>query len=183
MMIVGEKVRLRAFDEEDLPLMWQSANDWETARLIGMRYPSSLSDQREGLREMMKLDPHEKAFAIEAEDGSLIGDCALCQISWEDRRAGLDICIGDKTRRGQGYGTDATRALVRFGFEEMNLNRIWLTVNADNARAIRCYEKVGFVREGVKRQAVYCDGAFVGQVMMSVLREDYLASADRSAEV
>ena len=128
---------------------------------------------------MMKPNANEKAFAIEAEDGSLIGDCALCQISWEDRRAGLAICIGDKTRWGHGYGTDATRALVRFGFEEMNLNRIWLTVYADNPRAIRCYEKVGFVREGVKRQAVYHDGKFVDEVMMSMLREEYFVAADR----
>jgi RimJ/RimL family protein N-acetyltransferase len=181
-MIEGEKVRLRAFEDDDLPLMWQSVNDWETTRLTGMRYPSSLPDQREGLREMMKPNPNEKAFAIETEDGSLIGDCALCQISWEDGRARLDVCIGDKTRWGQGYGTDATRALVRFGFEEMNLNRIWLLVHADNARAIRCYEKVGFVREGVKRQVVYRDGEYVDEVTMSILREEYLASADRSRE-
>jgi RimJ/RimL family protein N-acetyltransferase len=173
-MIQGEKVRLRGFDETDIGLLQRWANDWDVSRWMINRYPTALPDEREGVQDMMKPQPNEKAFAIESHDGVLIGWCGLCQISWEDRRASLAIAIGDKTRWGHGYGTDATRTLVRFGFEEMNLNRIDLNVHADNARAVRCYEKIGFIHEGVLRGNVYRDGECVDSIVMSVLRHESL---------
>ena len=183
-MIVGEKVRLRALDEDDLELWWRWCNDWEVGRQMINRYPSPKSAEREDIREMMKLEPNHKVLAIETHEGDLIGGCDLTHISWEDRRAQLGIAIGDKARWGQGYGTDATRTLVRFAFEEMNLNRVQLFVYADNARAIRCYEKLGFVHEGVLRRNAFRDGEYVDAVAMSILRDEFVRASDvRQREV
>jgi RimJ/RimL family protein N-acetyltransferase len=176
-MIVGEKVRLRAFEEDDAELLWQWDNDWEAGRWLINRYPSPLSEAREAAQKTRTPNPNTKSFAVEAHDAGLIGWCALCRISWEDRRASLAVFIGDKARWGQGYGADATWTLVRFGFEEMNLNRIGLDVHADNARAIRCYEKLGFVHEGVQRQADYRDGAYVDLIIMSILRDEFMRAS------
>jgi RimJ/RimL family protein N-acetyltransferase len=181
-MIRGEKVRLRALDEDDLELWWRWCNDWEVGRWMINRYPSPKSDERDDIREMMKSEPDHKVFAIETHEGDLIGGCDLTHISWEDRRAQLGLAIGEKGYWGKGYGTDATWTLVRFGFEEMNLNRVQLFVYADNVRAIRCYEKLGFVHEGVLRCNVYRDGEYIDAVAMSMLREEYLALLDRSGK-
>jgi len=183
-MIQGEKVRLRALDEDDVKLLWKWSNDWEVGRWMISRYPLPLSEQREAILETRKPNPNLKSFAIETHEGDLIGWCALCQISWEDRRASLAVFIGDKARWDQGYGTDATRALMRFGFEEMNLNRIGLDVHADNTRAIRCYEKLGFVHEGRLRRQAYRDGEYVDWLMMSILRDEFMRASDaRQPEV
>jgi RimJ/RimL family protein N-acetyltransferase len=178
-MIVGEKVRLRALQEEDAEDCWRWFNDWEMLRNLNQRYPISRLAEREIVERLMKPKPNDKTYAIETLDGGLyLGNAGLHQISCEDRRALFGIFIGDKKYWGKGYGTDATRAIVRFGFEQMNLNRIELQVFADNEPGIRCYEKVGFVREAVQRQFRYREGRYVDAIVMGILRDDYLARRD-----
>jgi RimJ/RimL family protein N-acetyltransferase len=85
----------------------------------------------------------------------------------------VGIFIGDKSVWDQGYGTDVMRLLLKHGFETLNLNRIYLKVYATNLRAIRCYEKVGYVPEGRLREASYKHGQYVDFILMSVLRSEY----------
>ena len=174
-MIRGEKVRLRALEEEDLEDCWRWINKREVVRNLMLRYPMSRLAERAFVERAIKPQPNDKVFAIDTLEGLYIGNCGLHGISWEDRRATFGIMIGERAQWGKGYGTDATRALVRFGFNEMNLNRIGLQVFADNERAIRCYESVGFVREGVLRQFRYREDGYVDTVVMAILREGYLA--------
>jgi len=174
-MIRGQKVSLRAIEEEDLEDCWRWINEPEVVRNLMLRYPVSRLAERDFIERATKPGPNDKVFAIDTLEGLYIGNCGLHGISWEDRRAIFGIFIGECAQWDKGYGTDATRTLVRYGFEEMNLKRIGLQVFADNERAIRCYEKVGFVREGVLRQYRYRGGAYMDTVVMSVLREEYLA--------
>ena len=174
-MIRGEKIILRALEEEDLEDCWRWINKREVVRQLVIRYPVSRLAEREFIKRATTPQPNDKIFAIETLEGLYIGNCGLHNISWEDRRATFGIFIGERAQWHKGYGTDATRALVRYGFEEMNLNRIGLRVFSDNEAAVRCYEKVGFVREGVNRQFRYREGGYVDAVVMAVLREEYLA--------
>ncbi|MCJ7736119.1 MAG: GNAT family N-acetyltransferase, partial [Anaerolineae bacterium] len=111
-------------------------------------------------------------LAIEAEDGVHIGNIGLDQINWKDRSAELGIVIGEKSQWSKGYGTDAIRTLLGLGFREMNLHRIFLRVDADNARGIRCYEKAGFQLEGTFREAVFREGVYHDQRVMSILQTE-----------
>jgi len=178
-MIVGEKVRLRALQEEDAEDCWRWVNNWDVVRQLQIRYPLSRLAERDFVERNMKPQPNDKVYGIETLDGGLyLGNVGLHQISWEDRRATFGIFIGEKAYWGKGYGTDATRAIVRFAFEQMNLNRIELQVFADNERGIRCYEKVGFVREAVQRQYRYREGQYVDAILMAILRDEYMARRD-----
>lgn len=107
------------------------------------------------------------------ETGELIGTCQLCGIHPVHRSAELRIRIGDRDRQGQGYGKDAVRLLLRHGFSDLNLERIYLYVFATNQPAVRLYEHVGFVREGVLRRAAHIDGGCVDVVIMGILREEF----------
>lgn len=179
MMIQGERVRLRALEEEDAEDCWRWFNNWDVVRNLESRYPLSRPAEREIVERLMKPQPNDKVFAIETLDGGLyLGNVGLHRISWEDRRATFGIFIGEKAYWGKGYGTDATRAVLRFAFEQMNLNRIDLQVLDDNERGLRCYEKIGFSREGVQRQYRYREGRYVDMVMMSILRQEYEARRD-----
>jgi RimJ/RimL family protein N-acetyltransferase len=89
----------------------------------------------------------------------------------------LGIFIGDPADTGKGYGSDALRAIVSFGFAELRLERIWLDVYAYNDAARRVYDRVGFVHEGTLRHALYRNGAFQDVHRMSILREEWAAQS------
>jgi len=89
----------------------------------------------------------------------------------EDRHADFGIAI-QRADWDRGYGTDATRTVLRFGFDEMQLHRIALGVRADNLRARRVYEKCDFREEGVLRAAKYVEGRWVDHVLMAILAND-----------
>jgi RimJ/RimL family protein N-acetyltransferase len=115
-------------------------------------------------------------FAIaERKGGRTVGTCGLYLIQWLARRAQFNILIGEPAAWDKGYGSEAARLILDYAFDVLNLNSVQLGVNADNARAVRSYEKVGFVREGVRRQFVYRNGRYYDSVMMSVLRDEYRA--------
>lgn len=114
-------------------------------------------------------------FAIVERSGRVIGCVRLWRISYRNRSAMLTIFIGDKNCWGKGYGTDALRVVLRYAFGPMELRRVELHVFDFNQRAIRSYEKAGFVREGARRQALNRDGRYHDILVMGVLREEFLA--------
>ena len=83
----------------------------------------------------------------------------------------------DRDHIGAGWGTDAQRVLLEFGFNTLRLERIYLTVDSENARAIRSYEKVGFKKEGVMRRSWQFKGRLADSVLMAILRDEWEADA------
>ena len=173
-MIEGELVNLRApeIDDVERDLAWM--NDREVTRYLNARYPLSRTAEEGWLGDHVSkpMSHAHAAFAIETKDGRHIGNTDLMDVSAENRCATLGIMIGDKAYWSKGYGTDAVRTLVRFGFGEMNLYRIQLTVDARNERAQACYRKCGFVEEARLRQHRYAEGQFHDTLWMGVLREE-----------
>ncbi len=170
-MLFGESVRLRAIEREDIPTFVRWFNDPEVRRYLLMYEP--LSKAREERWFEAHLDKqNEFIFAIEVrtEEGWVhIGNIGLHRVDWKNRNATLGIALGEKAYWGRGYGTDAVRTALRFAFQELNLHRVELEVVADNLRAIRCYEKAGFVREGTRREAIFRDGRYHDAHVMAVL--------------
>ena len=99
----------------------------------------------------------------------------LGPIDWRNGSAELGIYIGETDEWGKGYGTDTLNALVDFGLGELRLERIWLRVLDSNARAIRSYEKAGFVAEGTLRHLLHQHGRWVDGIQMSLLRDEWTA--------
>jgi RimJ/RimL family protein N-acetyltransferase len=114
-------------------------------------------------------------FGIVEKDGHLIGSVRLWRISERNRSAMLTIFIGDKNRWGRGCGTEALRLMLRHAFTGMDLNRVELHVFDFNGRAIRAYEKVGFMREGARRGALIRSGRMHDIVVMGILKDEFFA--------
>ncbi len=174
-MIEGEKVRLRPIEREDLPRFVRWFADPEVRRHLVVYLPFSLAQEErwyEDLQERIRRN-ESVLLAIETLEGVHIGNVGLHRINWKDRHAELGIVIGEKAYWGKGYGTDAIRTLLRFAFEEMNLHRVYLRVDEDNPRGIRCYEKCGFREEGRLRETVFREGQYHDQVVMSILRAEF----------
>jgi RimJ/RimL family protein N-acetyltransferase len=174
-MIEGKLVRLRAPDMSDLDRYYAWINDREVTRHLIMRYPTSRDAEEAWLQGHANkpLSYDHVWFAVDTKEGAHIGGINFHVVRPENRNARLGIMIGDKNHWSQGYGTDAMLTLLRFGFDEMNLHRIDLTVDAANPRAVRCYQKCGFVEEGRLRDARYTGGQYGDQLIMSILRDEF----------
>ncbi len=111
----------------------------------------------------------------------LIGWLELDGIQWNHQTAGVGIGIGHRSYWNQGYGAEAMRLILRFGFDELNLHRIQLTVFSYNSRALRLYEKLGFTHEGTYREYVHRDGQRHDMLLYSLLRPEWegLRESDR----
>ncbi len=174
----GKLVRLRGYEKSDADAMLRWASDEEVTRWLGPpNLPASRAQQEKFIEMASASTDDAKFFAIETLDGELVGDCGLRFINWKSRKAEFFITIGEKQFWDKGLGSDAVRIVTRLAFEKMNLNRLWLTVLVDNSRAVRCYEKCGFVHEGLLRQESYVDGKYRDVFMMGLLRADYDAAA------
>lgn len=113
-------------------------------------------------------------FAIRtlAED-RLIGGVELDEIEWPHGVGWIGIGIGDPAYWDRGYGTDAMREIIRFGFEELELHRLSLNVFEYNLRAMKVYEKLGFEYEGRVKEFLYRDGRRWDVVFMGLLRQEW----------
>jgi RimJ/RimL family protein N-acetyltransferase len=119
-------------------------------------------------------DTNEQWYSIVLREGErLIGTVHLMNINWVHRSAMLGIYIGEQADRGQGYGTEAIRLLLNYGFNTLNLHNIQLQVLANNEQAIACYRKVGFCEIGRRREAEFHGGKYVDVVHMDILSSEF----------
>lgn len=168
----GTLVRPRPITREDLPRIVDWIADPEVRRYLNFYRPVSLADEERWLENLGKA-ANQEVFAIETLEGRHIGNLGLHDVHPRYRTAEAGIFIGEREFWGKGYGTDAMRLLLDFGFGQLNLHRVFLHVHAGNHRAIRSYDKCGFVREGVLRQAAYKDGRYEDVIVMSILQPEY----------
>lgn len=177
-MLFGERIRLRAIEREDIPTFVRWFNDPEVRQYLLMYEPMSHAKEERWFES--RLDARDDfLLAIEAQTGDAwihIGNAGLHRIDWKNRTAIFGIALGEKAYWGQGYGTDATRTMLRFAFGELNLHRVELEVYDFNPRAMRCYEKAGFRHEGTRRQALFRDGRYWDVHTMAVLQAEFSLS-------
>jgi RimJ/RimL family protein N-acetyltransferase len=130
---------------------------------------------REAIEKQQAEDPHTIEFAVRTlTDDRMIGFVAFDGIDWRNGDTFVAIGIGDPVYRGKGYGADAMRVMLRYGFEELNLYRVQLNVFSYNERAIKSYLKIGFVAEGCQRGMLLREGQRWDFIYMSVLREEWM---------
>jgi RimJ/RimL family protein N-acetyltransferase len=186
----GRRVLLRQPVSADIAARMEISRDPEEDLMYGgpgVARTFSRQDAEAVFRPYGEQDPkHERRFvlaALEWPDGSLtdaphgrcIGRVRLHWISEQDRKARLAIGIFDRRFWSHGYGSEAMRLLFAYGLDTMNFHRVDLRVLAYNTRAIRAYEKCGFVREGVERESAFVNDVWHDDMMMSILDHEFAA--------
>lgn len=177
MNIRGERVTLRAIEPEDLPLLARWSNDPDIQSMLGgWHWPSSLLTMRDWL-ERIRSDTLNQRFAIDTDEG-LVGTANLVEINWKDRNATHGMLIGDTANRGRGYGFDTVRAVMRYAFEELGLERLDTTIIEYNEPSLRLYVgKCGWKEEGRQRRWYFRRGRHWDRLLVGITREDYAAWA------
>jgi RimJ/RimL family protein N-acetyltransferase len=176
-ILAGERVRLRGVRDDDLPVL----AEWEMdpgrmATLSSWVVPPSETAAKERIAKWSANDKEDLGFAIETlgDPPVLAGNIGLWGARPKDRCATLGIALG-REHVGRGYGTDAVRVIVGYGFREMGLHRIQLGVAPFNPAGIRAYQKAGFTEEGRHRESVLHDGRWYDEVLMSILDHEWAA--------
>lgn len=171
-------VRLRPVEATDVDVLFAYRMD-EEVMYWGNGARGDILPTREALAERLrqqKPDSH-RSFAIEVEEHPkqwrMIGTIGYSSLDLFERVATLGMLIGERAYWGGGYGTEALEQFLYFLFRRMNLRRVELETHEANKRAIRCYEKCGFVIEGVRRKRYYTINGYRDQVLMGLLREEW----------
>ena len=181
--LTGSRVLLRAVREEDAParqsLGWHASIRRNYGHIVEDRSMTTV-EAGQWLDAVLaaEADPTRRHWVIEA-DGRLVGVAFLHSISDDDRKARFAIGLFHPSDLGKGYGTDATRLVLRYAFTAMSLNRVDLRVLAFNERAIAAYERCGFVVEGRERESCWLDGEAHDDIIMGCLAKDFLTDESR----
>ncbi|WP_040952189.1 GNAT family N-acetyltransferase [Gorillibacterium massiliense] len=171
-LFCGQLVRLCASRPEDAAALALWSEDADYLRNLDTEF--AIPRSVESFEKSIENSSNSLEFRLRTlEDDTLIGFVALFRMEWNNQCGKMAIGIGDPNFRGKGYGTDALRLILRYGFCELNLNRIGLDVISYNKRAIHAYQKVGFQVEGTMRESVLRDGQKFDRILMSILRNEY----------
>jgi RimJ/RimL family protein N-acetyltransferase len=175
-------VFLRPGERTDIPLFVRWLSDARTAEHLAIRSPIGLAMEERWFEDMLDHHGRDRWFFVIArlEDDRAVGSLDLNMLDLTNGSAGLGIVIGDPADTSQGYGSDAIRALLGFGFGELRLERIWLDVYDDNARGRHVYDRLGFVQEGIFRRGLFRHGRFVDVHRMAILRDEWSAASGAS---
>ncbi len=171
----GKLVRLAAPDPEkdaQIEASWDKDTVYTRLLAVDPVTPPNVQAQR----ERMERPRNEKFFPFVVRtlaDDKLIGFVILMNVNHVHGDAFVGIGMGDPEYRGKGYGTDAMNLILRFAFQELNLHRVSLDAVATNARAIRSYEKCGFVHEGQTRGTEFRNNIRDNLVSMGILRTEW----------
>ena len=176
-MLKGKSVLLRPVKKSDISYFLKWFNDPEVIQYLTLYLPMTEMSEEKYIEELGTTRAKSDApFVIEAIEGAStkpIGNCGLHEINSKDHNATFGIVIGEKDYWSKNYGTEATRLVINYGFQQLNLHRISSTAFAFNERSIRLHKKVGFREEGRLRQAMFKNGQYHDLVQFGILREEW----------
>lgn len=177
-MFQGKRVKMRALDTSDIDFIVEHFNEPETKANLtpGAPFPATKGDEIKFIEAQTAFGMmSDYSFAFESlESGAQIGCGGYNSIDWKNRVATVGLWLA-KPYWNQGYGTDIMRLLIRFAFEELNLNKLNLRVYSFNKRGLKCYQKAGFSVEGTLRQEIFRGGQYHDQIVMGILKSEFEA--------
>lgn len=166
--------KLRELIREDIPIInkWRSTKDMINYLGAPFRF---INEEVEELwfDNYMKNRSNTVRCSIIDKENNLLGLVSLTNINHINQSATMHIMIGEENNRGKGVGKYGVTSILTHAFLDLNINRVSLTVLADNERAKRLYDRIGFKTEGVSRQAVFKNGSFHDMYAMSILKNEF----------
>ncbi|HUZ00897.1 MAG TPA: GNAT family protein [Thermomicrobiaceae bacterium] len=174
-MLSGERIALRRLEarDGDLWVRWFADPELNAILSSGNGVPASAEGMRSVVARLAEGSSSRVDFTVIRLDGTPIGAAHLADIDPWARYAEFGMFIGAGDERGHGIGLEIVRLGVGFAFRELNLHKVWITIDADNRPSLRCFEKAGFHQDGVLRDHVFKDGRYVDRKLLSVLRGEW----------
>ncbi len=172
--LVGERIYLSPRNHEDVEKFTEWLNDFRVTDYTGRSGElATLYGEKQYLEKNNSPEATFVFVIVTKDDDKMIGSVSLDKIDWKDRNATLGIMIGEEEYRSKGYGTEAIRLILEYGFKYMNLHNIQLDLIEFNARALRCYQKCGFKEYGRRRKCEFLNGQYYDKISMDILAEEF----------
>lgn len=175
----GERVYLRHDLPEDIDTHVTSMTNPELRKMTGAKQLFTRATVEEWFKRRASDSTRVSMAICLQETDELIGELELLYIDQGNRNAYIRIALTGEQHLGKGYGTEAMRLLLDYGFGTLGLHRVELNVFSYNARAQKSYAKLGFQTEGVQRQALFLDHEWHDSIIMGVLEHEFRAATGR----
>jgi len=169
----GEQIYLRPVEEGDLDLVYFGKNNPDVRETLFLFSPLIIDQVREEMKEWSQSKEVVLFTICSQENNEPVGQTAFVRIDHVSRAAVYYLAIHDPQYWAKGYGSEATRLMISYGFDILNLNRIQLHVACENEHAVRAYKNAGYSIEGTLRQAMYHNNRYCDFYVMGILRQDY----------
>ncbi len=170
MILIDDNLILRAIERKDAPILYEMINDPEIEKMVvGWSLP--VSEQRQ-IQWIDGIKSNDMRYIIEL-DGSAIGMASITGLDFKNSVSKLNIKIKDKENKGKGVGTRTIKLLVKYCFEELNLNCLTANILVYNIPSQKLFEKCGFRKDGILRSRVYKMGKYHDIVAYSLIRSEY----------
>ena len=173
--LVGEKIYLSPRNTNEIEKFTKWLNDFDTTDYIGRSANIMTLDAEKKYFEE-NINKNYNFFIVTLNNDKLIGTVGLEKYDSINRTATLGIFIGEKEYRSQGYGTEAIKLILDYGFNYLNLNNIKLDLMSFNDRALKCYQKCGFKEYGRRRKCKFINGKYYDLIEMDILAEEFKES-------
>ena len=175
-MLKSEKVLLRPLMIKDYIYFFKWLNDPQVLQFIGFYLPASEMKEKKWVEEYsLKNNSLEVLFIIEtASDSVVIGFCVIGKINYKDCNAEFTVIIGDSSYWGKGIGQEASKLLIKYAFNQLNLHRLYTGVYSFNNKSLKLIERLGFKKEGRQRQSIYKNGKYHDIILFGLLKEEMI---------
>jgi len=169
----GENIIFRPYQSDDALLIHR----WIKKERQG---PLILQQVRDSIEQQIDSDRNVILVVTKKDKDEAIGLAGLYEIDYIARRAEIRIVFGDEKYWSSGHGREVIELLTYYGFDRLNLNRIYLGYPADNKKVAKNYEKAGYVYEGTIREDIYHNGQYCNTTRVAILRKDYFENFYKS---
>ena len=174
--IIGDRIYLspQGTSDEEIEQFAKWMNDFNVTDYIGRSSQiTTLCGEKEWLENATKNNENRTFNIFELNSNKLMGGISLEKFNWIERNAVLGIFIGDDAFRSKGYGTEAIKLLLEYGFKYLNLHSIRLDLLEVNERAHKCYLKCGFKDVGRSREEIFLNGKYYDKLHMDILENEF----------
>jgi RimJ/RimL family protein N-acetyltransferase len=174
----GEKVGLCPIEIKDLKRLSRLIAKWVNDGIVTYymftgQKPQNSAQVAADFKKQLDAGNNVIFLVLDLKTEKPIGYAGLYEIHHTARKAELRILIGEKNFWGKRYGTEVTEILTYYGFDRLNLNRIYLGYTVNNKSAEKAYKRAGFLYEGTLKEEIYRNSRYYDAIRMAILRKDY----------
>lgn len=173
------EVTIRKFKRDDIPKKVEWINNPDNNQYLHYDIPITISGTEKWFSSH-EGETNRYDAVIEA-DGIPVGTIGLLEIDYINSKAEYYIAMGETAYKGKGVAKEATKLILEYGFDKINLNRIYLYTEVGNIDAQKLFERIGFMQEGLLRQDVLSHGKYTDRFAYGLLREEWVNCSDSEA--